>query len=286
MTTLLFGLSFVVGLIPDDLLQMLARMLAFLVFDVFRYRRKVMAENILQAFPEKTSIERAEIEKQAGLHLALSLLEFLKIPRYAARNYENVVRVEGWEHYHEARKQEKGVFILTGHLGSFELSAGAVAMQLQEHAYLVVKSFPDAVNRFMNSVRQSKKLTPVSAKGAIKPVLKAVKNKDMVVFVQDQNSTRHIGVFVDFFGKPACTMSGLAVLALRTRTPVLGVSIWREAPGKHVLKFHPAIPLKQAESKEAAVVQMTQIYTTFIEDRICEHPAQWLWTHRRWKTRP
>ena len=197
-----------------------------------------------------------------------------------------MVRVEGWEHYRNARKKEKGVFVLTGHLGSFELAAGAVAMQLEEHAHLIVKSFPKAVDDFVNSVRQSPKLTPIAAKGAMKPVLKAVKNKDMVVFVQDQNSTHHIGVFVDFFGKQACTMSGLAVTALRTEAPVLGVSIWREDDGSHVLKFFEEIPLEPQEDSEASIQHMTQIYTRFIEDRIREHPAQWLWTHRRWKTRP
>ena len=103
MSFLLRCLSFFVGLMPDALMRLMARLLSWVVFSVFRYRRKVMAANIEQAFGELDIAQRRAIEKDACLHLALSLFEFLKIPRYAARNYEGVVRVEGWEHYRNAR---------------------------------------------------------------------------------------------------------------------------------------------------------------------------------------
>lgn len=283
MTTLLHVLSFFIGLLPDVCVRGLARVISFFVFTVFRYRRKIMRENIATAFPDKTEAERQQIEGDACLHLAMSLLEFLKIPTLTRRSYEGAFRVEGLEHYEAARAKGKGLLVLTGHLGSFELSAGAMAQRMEEEVLVIVKSFPEALDRFVSSVRTGTDLTVVPAKGAIRPVFKAMKKEATVVFVQDQNSTRHIGVFVDFFGKEACTMSGLAVVALRTEAPVVGVSIWREAQG-HVLAFHPEIPLEPQADKQDSIVHMTQVYTRFIEERIRENPSQWLWTHRRWKT--
>jgi Kdo2-lipid IVA lauroyltransferase/acyltransferase len=283
-TSLLRLISFFVGLLPASLMRSLARLLSFFVFSVFRYRRDVIAHNLARAFPDKTDAERVILQSEACLHLALCLLEFFKMPSYAKRNYEGVFRVEGMEHYEKAKAQGKGLLVLTGHLGSFELGAGAMAQRLEENACLIVKSFPEAVERFVTGVREASSLSVFTAKGGMKNALRALKNKDLVVFVQDQNSTRHIGVFVDFFGHEACTMSGLAVIALRTEAPVLGVSIWREEDGGHVLAFHPEIPLERKENKDESLVHMTQVYTRFIEDRIREHPAQWLWTHRRWKT--
>lgn len=274
-------LSALVGRLPDRALRGLARFAAALVFGVVGYRRRVIAENLARAFPERTPAERAALAREVGVHLALSLLEFLKIPRYAKDGYAGRFRVEGFEHYEAARAAGKGVLVLTGHLGSFELGAGAIAQRLDGvPLWLVVKSFPPAVDRFVTGVRAATNLRVIRAEGATKEILKALRRNEAVAFVLDQNATRHIGVFVDFFGTQACTMAGLAVLALRTGAPVLPVSIWREAEG-HVLRVFPAIEVEERE-----VVALTQRYTRFIEDQIRAHPAQWLWSHRRFKTRP
>ena len=159
-----------------------------------------------------------------------------------------------------------------------------MGQRIQDNIHIIVKSFPEGVDRFVTGVRTGTNLKLLPAKGAVKSVLQALNKKEIVVFVQDQNSTRKIGVFVDFFGREACTMSGLAMMALRTGTPVIGVSIRREKLGSHVLTFYPEIPLEHKDNPEESVIHMTQIYTHFLEERIRENPAQWFWTHRRWKT--
>ena len=116
--------------------------------------------------------------------------------------------------------------------------------------------------------------------------MQALRRNEAVVFVLDQNATRSIGVFVDFFGRPACTMSGLAVLAERTGAEVIAAVPWREGPGRHVLTVLPAIPFERQADREETVRHMTQVYTRVIEDAIKARPAQWFWTHKRWRTRP
>ena len=284
MTSLLYFLSFIVGLMPNFLMSLGAQCLRWTLFSLFGYRKKVIQDNLRTAFPNMDDKNRAKLTKEAQLHLCLSIFEFLKIPHYAKRNFEGMLRVEGWEHFEAAKAKEKGLLVVTGHLGSFELTAGAMGQRIQDNIHIIVKSFPEGVDRFVTGVRTGTNLKLLPAKGAVKSVLQALKKKEIVVFVQDQNSTRKIGVFVDFFGREACTMSGLAMMALRTEAPVIGVSIRREKLGSHVLTFYPEIPLEHKDEPEESIVHMTQIYTHFLEERIRENPAQWFWTHRRWKT--
>jgi KDO2-lipid IV(A) lauroyltransferase len=151
---------------------------------------------------------------------------------------------------------------------------------------VIVKRFPDTIDRHIAGIRSSSGLEIIPAHGAIKAVLEALKYNRTVVVVLDQNSTARKGVFVDFFGRPACTMAGLAILALRTGAPVIGASVWREHNGVHVVRFHPEFPRERKASRDETVQHLTQLYTSFIERAIRLHPEQWFWPHKRFKTRP
>ena len=286
MTRLLLWLSGFVGLWPRWLVRLCAWALGCTLFSVVRYRRAVLLENLALAFADLSPKERRRLGRAAMVHLARTLIEFLQIPRYVRRGFTNLT-VEGRAHYEAAKAQGRGVLILAGHLGSFEVGASGTAFQLRPDEWcLVVKPFPEALDRFVNQLRAGAGLQPVHAKGGLKGVLRALKKQQAAVFVIDQNATKHVGVFVEFFGKQACTMAGLAVVAQRTGAPVIPVGIWREADGSHVLRMYPELRLEAQGTRQETVVHMTQLYTRFIEEQIRAHPEQWLWTHRRWKTRP
>ncbi len=285
-TRLLFALSWFVSSWPRWFLEAVASVGAWVLFSVVRYRREVLFENLATAFGELAEDERRRLAKRAVKHLALTFLEFFQLPRYVRADMD-VVRIEGREHYEAAKAKGQGVLLLTGHFGSFEVGAAGGAFHLQPDTWcMVVKPFTAGFDRFVNELRSSAGLVPVHAKGSLRSVLRILRAGDSAVFVVDQNSTRSIGVFVDFFGKQACTMAGLAVIAQRTGAPVVPASQWREPDGTHVLRLHPEIPLEPQDDRDTTVRHMTQRYTEFIEARIREHPEQWLWTHRRWKTRP
>ena len=285
MTALLRGLSALVGWWPEALVTGVARVLGGLWWHALRYRRGVMQANLRQAFPELSERARGRLGEAACVHLVTTLLEVLRIPRYQRLGLDAVVRVEGLEHYHAAKAEGRGVLCVSGHLGSWELGVAGVAAAAAPVS-LVVKRFGPAVDRFVTGLRASAGLAVIPADGAVKPILRALRQNEAVVFVLDQNATRRIGVFVDFFGKPACTMAGLAVLAERTGAAVIAAVPRREGPGRHVLTVLPAIPFERQATREATVAHMTQRYTRVIEAAIRAEPAQWFWTHKRWRTRP
>ncbi len=285
MNAILTAFSFLFGLLPERAIVVISRGLGWLWFAVLRYRRAVMLDNLRRAFPSLDERARRRLGLAACRHLALTLLEFIRIPRYQAQGLESVVRFDGLERFEEARAKGKGVLCLSGHLGSFELCVAAVARQARP-VNLVVKPFPGGVDRFVNRLRKAADLGVIYADGALRPVIKALKNNESVVFVLDQNATRRIGVFVDFFGEPACTMAALATLAVRTGAAVIAATPYRDAGGRHVLQVHPEIPLEPRATREETIVHMTQVYTRFLEDAIRRHPEQWFWTHKRWRTRP
>ena len=249
------------------------------------YRRRVIRQNLDRAFPGTSTEEKNRLGRAACVHLVRSLYELLRLPRYRSEDLTARVEVRGHEHYRAAKAQGRGVLCLSAHLGSFELTVQGAAPEVAP-AWLVVKSFSPSFDRYVNEQRAAAGLGVIRAKGAIRPVLKALARNEIVAFVMDQNATRKIGVFVDFFGEPACTLSALAVLAERTGAPVIAAACYREPDGRHVLELFPEIPLERRDTRASTVRHMTRRYTEWIEERIRRRPEQWFWTHRRWKTRP
>lgn len=271
--------------LPEYFVRILAVTFGVFWFNLVRYRRGVILSNLAQAFPANTYKERCRLGRASCIHLVRTLFEFHQIPHNVHSYFERVVRIEGVEHYEAAKIQGKGVFVVSGHLGSFELGIAALACRLSSFS-VIVKRFPSALDCHISRIRSHSGIEIIPARGALTPVREALKKNRAVVVVLDQNSTYRKGVFVDFFGKPACTMAGLAILAIRTGAPVIGASAWREHTGSHVVRFHPEFPLEHQASRADTVRYMTQLYTRFIEEAIRAHPEQWLWPHKRFKTRP
>lgn len=276
--------SALLGVVPEVMVAWLARAAGRVWFHGLRYRRSLILENLARAFPERPAAERRSLGREACQHLVAALLELLRTPRYFARGVERVVTSRGLEQVHRALEKGRGMLVVTGHLGSFELGAGAVVRAVAPlRAHLLVKSFPAGVDAFLTARRAAAGYHIIRDRRTLPEILRALRRNEIVVFVIDQNATRNQGVFVDFFGEQACTMAALAVVARRTGAPVHGVSIWREGPGRHVVEVHPELtPATETDSDEV----LMQRYTRFIEDCIRAHPAQWTWTHRRWRTRP
>ncbi len=273
-----------VGLWPESMVRVVSRVAGTIWALFIPYRRRVVRENLALAFPDATPAERRRIERDAYVHLVQTLLEFIRIRRYTKRGYGDFVEARGAEHLLGARDGKKGALVLTGHLGSFELVVAAT-IDTFAPVSLVVKPFAPGVDRFVNDTRRGAGVKVIPAAGAVKPVLKALKNNETVVFALDQNATRSIGVFVDFFGKSACTMTGLAVIAERTGATVVGVKPFRDGH-RHVVEISEPIPFERKATRAETVHHMTQRYTEWIEAAIRRHPAQWFWTHKRFRTRP
>jgi KDO2-lipid IV(A) lauroyltransferase len=237
--------------------------------------RKTARENLLRA-------EYATPEPIIdGIFVSLGRLlhSFARFPRITKENVRDWIDYEGFEHYLEAKRRGKGVLFATGHLGNWELSAYAHAL-LTEPMHIVVRPLDNTkLDRFVAHRRTLSGNNVIEKKDFARGLMRALKANQAVGILVDQNALENEGIFVDFFGTPACTSPVFAKIAARSGAAVLpGFAIWRNS--RFVLKFYAPLELTGDE------MQDTQIIQGAVERAIREYPDQWLWIHRRWKTRP
>ena len=277
----------ILGLMPRRLSRAFGIGLGLAVYLVHARLRRVGMRNLALAFPEKTEPERARILRGVFVSLGRQLAEVCQFPRYTLENVEQVVVYDGLENYEQACARGKGVLFVTAHFGGWELAA--FAHSLHGHWLHVVMRPMDNpyLDRLIQSYRTMHGNKTVGKDDFVRGLLAAMKAGEIVGILMDTNMTPPQGVFVNFFGIPACTASGLARIALRTDAAVVpGFTIWDEALGKYRLRFYPAVELVRTGELEADIVANTQTFTKVIEDYVRKYPEQWLWVHRRWKTRP
>jgi KDO2-lipid IV(A) lauroyltransferase len=275
------------GILPRPLSRAFAIAIAQFVHLLHFRLRQVGMRNLAMAFPEKSEAERRRILRGVFTSLGRQLAELCQFPRYTAANIDDVVVYEGLEHFQRAYARGKGVLFVTAHFGGWELSA--FAHSLHGHWLHVVMRPMDNpyLDRLLQSYRTMHGNKVVPKDDFVRGLLGAMKCGETVGILMDTNMTPPQGVFVDFFGIPACTASGLARIALRTDAAVVpGFTIWDERLGKYRLRFDPAVELVRTGDLEADIVANTQKFTRVIEEYVRSYPEQWLWVHRRWKTRP
>src|SRR5579871_5866137 len=277
----------ILGILPRSLARAFAIAIAQMVYLLHVRLRQVGMRNLQMVFPEKSEAERKRILRGVFTSLGRELAELCQFPRYTPENVDEVVVYEGLENYERAYARGKGVLFLTAHFGAWELSA--FAHSLHGHPVNIVMRPMDNpyLDRLLQQYRTMHGNKVVPKDDFVRGLLAAMKAGETVGILMDTNMTPPQGVFVDFFGIKACTASGLARIAMRTDAAVVpGFTIWDEAMGKYRLRFDPALDLVRTGDTESDVVANTALFTKAIETHIRRYPEQWLWVHRRWKTRP
>lgn len=269
----------------------LSRALAIGVAQCFgllhRRLRRVGMRNLEIAFPDMNTTERQRILRGVFTSLGRLLAEFCRFPAYTRENASDVAIYDGLDNYLAARQRGRGVFFMTAHMGGWEV--GSFFHSLMGHPiYEVVREldnpYLDALVQRHRTLHGNKTFPKHEfARGLIS----AMRAGDTVGVLMDTNMTPPQGVFVDFFGVPACTASGVARVALRTDAAVVpAFTIWDTAIRKYRVCFDPAVELVRTGNDEADAIANTAIFTKIIENYARRYPDQWLWVHRRWKTRP
>jgi KDO2-lipid IV(A) lauroyltransferase len=277
----------ILGMMPRPLSRAFAIGLAQVVYLLHFRLRQVGMRNLEMVFPEKSVAERRCILRGVFTSLGRQLAELCQFPKYTPENIDEVVVYDALENYERAYAQKKGVLFLTAHFGGWELSA--FAHSLHGHwLHIVMRPMDNQyLDRLLQHVRTMHGNKTVAKDDFVRGLLAAMRAGETVGILMDTNMTPPQGIFVDFFGIPACTASGLARIALRTNAAVVpGFTIWDPALNKYRLRFDPALELIRTGDLEADIAANTQMFTKVIEDYVRKYPDQWLWVHRRWKTRP
>jgi len=254
-----------------------------LIYHLLPIRRRVVRANLRRVFGG--TVPDAEITRLAQAHyahLARLLIEFM-----TARWRPPTVRVENMDAILRAHARGKGVLVLTGHFGNWEVATlGGIAQfpQYRGQFHFVRRPLrPGWLDRLVTRRFRRAGFGVLPKRGALDAILDRLNAGDAVVFVLDQHAGGRDGVTVDFFGHPAGTFRSLAILALATGAPVVPSATWREADGSHVLRFEDALPVIEHEDTNEAIRTNTRAYNTALERLVLRHPEQWFWVHRRWK---
>jgi KDO2-lipid IV(A) lauroyltransferase len=275
------------GSLPRPLARAAAIVLAWTIYVLHVRLRRVGMRNLALAFPDKSHRERARILRGEFTSLGRQLAELCLFPKYTPENVGKVVVYDGFENFQAAVDRGKGVLFLTAHLGAWELSA--FAHSLHGHPLHVVMRSMDnlMLDRLIRRYRTMHGNTTVDKDEFVRGLLAAMHAGETVGILMDTNMTPPQGIFVDFFGIPACTASGMARIALRTDAAVVpGFTVWDPVLRKYRLRFEPAVKLVRSGDEAADIAANTAQFTKIIEDYVRKYPEQWLWVHRRWKTRP
>ncbi len=273
--------------LPRPAARALGRSIGMAFYHLHPRLRQVGQRNLAMAFPEKSAAERERILRGVYLSLGRLLAEIPKFPEYTKENVDRIAVYDGLENYLAARDRGMGVLFMTAHLGGWEI--GSFVHSLHGHwLNIVVRDLDNPLlNRWVKHLREMHGNRTYDKNHFARGLMAAMKRGETVGALMDTNMTPPQGVFVNFFGVPACTAVGIARVAMHTGAAVLpAFTVWDEALGKYRVCFQPAIPTVDTGDAEADAIANTQNYTAAIERIVRAYPDQWLWVHRRWKTRP
>jgi Kdo2-lipid IVA lauroyltransferase/acyltransferase len=284
---LVLSMARILGWMPRGIARWFAGGLTWAVYHGLGRLRRVGQRNLELALPDVPASERDKILRGVYRHLGWQLVEFCRMSRYTPQNTKGWIRTEGLEHYLAAQARGKGVLVLTGHLGAWELSSFYHSLMGHPMGLVIRRLDNRKLDDFVNDIRCLHGNRVLHKDDFARGLLTAMRAGETVGILMDTNMTPPQGEFVRFFGLQACTASGLARVALKTGAAVLpGFMVWEPAERKYVLHFGPELRFAQSDDSDADVLALTQQCNDSLESWIRRYPDQWLWIHRRWKTRP
>jgi KDO2-lipid IV(A) lauroyltransferase len=284
---LVLAVARTLGWMPRRIARLFAGALTWSAYRLLGRLRRVGLRNLELAFPELPIKERERILRGVFRHLGWQLVEFCRMPRYTVKNTRNWLRTEGLEHYLAAQAKGKGVLIVTGHLGAWELSSFYHSLMGHPMGMVIRRLDNRKLDAFVNGIRCLHGNKVLHKDDFARGLLTAMRQGEAVGILMDTNMTPPQGAFVQFFGELACTATGVARVARKTGAAVLpGFVLWEPSERRYVLHFGPEIEIPRTEDADADILAATQLCTAAIESWIRRSPDQWLWIHRRWKTRP
>lgn len=266
-------------------------LLGQLLYYLLPIRRRTVMNNLRLVFGHRMSEKQVRmLAQQFYAHIFRVICENFAMTWMSQESLKNQARVVGDEHILRAAEKKKGVLLLTGHFGNWELTPVAVLQYFQQfrgrfhvlRRTLVNKAIEHILfNRFYEAG-----LNVIPKKNSLGQVLDCLSKNDVVAFIMDQHAKiGKDGVLVDFFGCKAGTFKSLAVIARNTGAPVIPAVCYREDNGKHVMEFFEELSWIHHPDSDLEILENTQNYNRILEKMVLAHPEQWWWVHRRWKSK-
>ena len=281
------GLTWMLGALPRRVARAVGAAVGAVAFYSLGRLRRVGERNLRLALPELAEAERQRILRGSFRSLGWQLAEFAQMRHYDRSSVASFIRYEGLDNYLTARERGRGVLVLTGHLGAWELSSFFHSLMGYPMGMVIRRLDNPQVDAWVNGIRTLHGNRVLPKDDFARGLLKAMHRGETVGILMDTNMTPPQGVFVPFFGKDACTASGLARVAAHSGAAVLpGFLLWEESERRYLLHFGAPLELVHTGDAEADAEANTALFTATLEAWIRRYPEQWLWVHRRWKTRP
>jgi len=278
-------LSVPLAILPLRLALKVGDMLGLLLFHVWGSRRRIAIDNLSKCVLAGAIhiTEPAEtIIRKNFINLGRSFIEILKIYYGLGEKIIRSVRIEGLEHFKTAQSKGKGILLLSGHCGNWELLAIAISLKISSVAGIARPINNPYVNKIVERVRRKYGNKVIYKKGALKPIMKKLKDNEGVGILMDQAVIPEEGYVLDFLGRGAWTTKTPALIARKTEAAAVPVFMHRH-DGGHTITLYPQVELSGNNDRETAVKEDTAKFSSYIENYIKEHPTEWLWIHRRWK---
>jgi KDO2-lipid IV(A) lauroyltransferase len=275
--------------VPTPLLAAVFESLCSLAWALDRRHRGYARINLGIAFPGIGDRDARRITHRLYRGMGTGLAELIRMPRMDREYLESHIRIEGAEHLEKSRRETGlGCILMTGHFGNWELFAHALSLLLEPISVVARSRDSGALDRAITERRKLSGNRVIRRDRAARSILAALRGKPHVGVLIDQDVPRGKGVFAPFFGLEASTTDGIARLALSTGANIHPAFIHRDPERKfrHVLRFGPAIPMDRAADREGEVLALTARCNEALERAIRIGPSDWMWIHRRWKTRP
>ena len=249
--------------------------------------RRTGDRNLKLAFPEKTEEERQRLLRGTFAGLGRQLGLFSKFATDGRESLLEITRWEGLEHLDAAQASKQPIILFTGHVGAWELSSFGLSLRESPISFLVRRLDNPKVEELVDRIRMRFGNQSVDKRGAARPMLNILRSGGTLGLLVDLNTLDDEAIFVDFFGVPASTTFMLAKLALRTNATVLPIFVpWDASSGKFLVHILPPVSAQLTGEEAEDIRTLTADLTKVLENYIRHYPDQWLWIHKRWKTRP
>ncbi len=259
-----------------------------LVYRLLPLRKAVVTQNLTRVFGDSlTSPQRQTIAERFYAHFVLSFLELFTFRLKGKEKLRKMIRIEGGDHLERALEKKRGVLILTGHFGNWEVATAAGLTdhpQFRNRFHFIRKPLkPEWFNRWIRSRFSKSGFGTLEKRDSLDEILDLLEANNIIVNVYDQFAIKSHGVPSEFFGHPAHSFKSVPALAQFSRAPVIPASSWREPDGTHVLSFESELELDTEGKTRDLIIKNSKLCNQALERIILRHPEQWIWMHKRWK---